>query len=231
MLTNLILLQADTSELLGVQFVELSNFLGLLIRFSFNLLVITIIVRGLYFSVSRRKDYFFAFVLISAVIFLICFLLDVVSLQIGFALGLFAIFGIIRYRTNPIPIKEMTYLFVVIGISVINGLATELISYVELVFTNISLIVIIYVLENAWAAKKEVSKVVTYEKIELIKPDKRQELIDDISERTGLDITRLEIGRIDFLRDTARIRIYFLEEPDVSHSGVETRSSEENSRI
>lgn len=130
MLTNLILLQPETKELFGVSFINIQDFLSLIIRFCFNLLVITIIVRGLYYTTNKRNDYFFSFILISAVIFLICFLLDIVSLQIGFALGLFAIFGIIRYRTNPIPIKEMTYLFVVIGISVINGLATSKISYV-----------------------------------------------------------------------------------------------------
>jgi hypothetical protein len=231
MLTNLILLQTETTELLGVRFINIQDFFSLIIRFSFNLLVITIIVRGLYYSASRRKDYFFAFVLISAVIFLICFLLDIVSLQIGFALGLFAIFGIIRYRTNPIPIKEMTYLFVVIGISVINGLATSKISYVELVFTNIALILVVYVLEKAWVVRKEMSKVISYEKIDLIKPEKRQELINDLRTRTGLEITRIEIGRIDFIRDTARIRIYFLEEPDVTEEGIETRSSEENTNI
>lgn len=231
MLTNLILLQTETKDLLGVSFINIQDFFSLIIRFSFNLLVITIIVRGLYYSASRRKDYFFAFVLISAVIFLICFLLDIVSLQIGFALGLFAIFGIIRYRTNPIPIKEMTYLFVVIGISVINGLATSKISYVELVFTNIALILVVYILEKAWVVRKEVSKVISYEKIDLIKPGKRQELINDLRIRTGLDITRIEIGRIDFIRDTARIRIYYLEEPDVTEEGIETRSSEENTEI
>jgi hypothetical protein len=231
MLTNLILLQTDTMELFGVRFINIQDFFSLIIRFSFNLLVITIIVRGLYYSTNRRKDYFFAFMLISAVIFLICFLLDIVSLQIGFALGLFAIFGIIRYRTNPIPIKEMTYLFVVIGISVINGLATSKISYIELVFTNIALILVVYVLEKAWVVRKEVSKFISYEKIELIKPEKRQELINDLRARTGLDITRLEIGRIDFIRDTARIRIYFLEVTDVTDEGIETRSSEENTSI
>jgi hypothetical protein len=231
MLTNLILLQSETKDLLGVSFINIQDFFSLIVRFSFNLLVITIIVRGLYYTTSRRKDYFFAFVLISAVIFLICFLLDIVSLQIGFALGLFAIFGIIRYRTNPIPIKEMTYLFVVIGISVINGLATSKISYVELVFTNIALILVVYILEKAWVVKKEVSKVISYEKIDLIKPGKRQELIDDLRARTGLDIIRIEIGRIDFIRDTARIRIYYLEEPDVTEEGIETRSSEENTEI
>jgi len=231
MLTNLIQLQADTSELFGVQFIDVPEFLQLLVRFSFNMLVVFIIVVGLYFSVSRKKGYMFSYVLISAVIFLLCFLLSAIGLDVGFALGLFAIFGIIRYRTNPIPIKEMTYLFVVIGVSVINGLATEEVSYIELVFTNVALILVVYILEKAWVSKKEVSKQISYEKIDLIKPERRKELIDDLKERTGLDITRIEIGRINFIRDTVRIRIYYFEEPEFSEDGVETRSSDDTSLL
>jgi len=231
MLTNLIQLQADTSELFGVQFIDIPEFLQLLVRFSFNMLVVFIIVVGLYFSVSRKKGYMFSYVLISAVIFLLCFLLSAIGLDVGFALGLFAIFGIIRYRTNPIPIKEMTYLFVVIGVSVINGLATEEVSYIELVFTNVALILVVYILEKAWVSKKEVSKQISYEKIDLIKPERRKELIDDLKERTGLDITRIEIGRINFIRDTVRIRIYYFEEPEFSEDGVETRSSDDTSLL
>ena len=105
MLTNYPLLQATQHELLGTGFFDASALVALVIRFSFNLLVVGIIVRGLYFSVAKRKNYLFAFTLISVVVFLICYLLDNIGLQLGFALGLFAIFGIIRYRTNPIPIK------------------------------------------------------------------------------------------------------------------------------
>ncbi len=231
MLTNLLQLQADTSELFGVQFIDTPEFLQLVVRFSFNMLVVFIIVVGLYFSVSRKKGYMFSYVLISAVIFLLCFLLSSIGLDVGFALGLFAIFGIIRYRTNPIPIKEMTYLFVVIGVSVINGLATEEVSYIELVFTNVALILVVYILEKAWVSKKEVSKQINYEKIELIKPEKRKELIIDLKERTGLEITRIEIGRINFIRDTVRIRIYYFEEPEFSDDGIETRSSDDTSLI
>ena len=139
-------------------------------------------------------------------------LLDNVKLELGFALGLFAIFGIIRYRTDPIPIKEMTYLFLVIGISVINALANKKISYLELVFANFFIIGITYGLEKIWLVKHESRKNISYEKIELIKPDKREELLLDLKERTGIDIIRIEIGRIDFLRDTVNIRIFYYDE-------------------
>ena len=231
MLTNLIQLQVDTSQLFGVQFINTASFIQLLVRFSFNMLVVFIIVVGLYYNVSRKKGYMFSFIMISAVVFLLCFLLNFVGIELGFALGLFAIFGIIRYRTNPIPIKEMTYLFVVIGVSVVNGLATENVSYIELVFTNIALILVVYILEKAWVAKKEVSKQINYEKIELIKPERRKELIKDLQERTGLDISRIEIGRINFVRDTVRIRIYYFEVPEVNEEGIETRSSDDNSLL
>ena len=130
----------------------------------------------------------------------------------AFALGLFAIFGIIRYRTYPIPIKEMTYLFVVIGISVVNGLTTKNVTYFELVFANIMIILVVYVLEKLWLMKNEAKKLIDYEKIELIHPDKRAELVEDLRLRTGLPINRIEIGRINFLRDTARIIIYYTED-------------------
>ncbi len=173
---------------------------------------VVFIVRYLYYPVTRRKDYLFSFLLISILVFLICFLLESVKLQIGFAFGLFAIFGILRYRTNAIPIKEMTYLFILLGISVINALANKKISWAELIFTNAILVFIIYGLEKLWLLKHESSKNIIYEKIDMIVPEKREELKKDLEGRTGLKINRVEIGRIDYLRDTARIIIYYYEQ-------------------
>jgi len=198
-------------DVLAIQLFNNTGFKELLIRFSFNLLVIWFIVRYLYYDASRRKDYLFSYVMISTVVFFLCFLLESVKLEIGFALGLFAIFGIIRYRTNAIPIKEMTFLFVVIGISVINALASENISYAELFFSNLAVILLVWLMERIWMVNKEFSKIIYYENLELIKPEKEAELIKDIRERTGLDISRIEVGRIDFQRNIARIRIYFRE--------------------
>jgi hypothetical protein len=137
-------------------------------------------------------------------------MLESVKLQIGFALGLFAIFGIIRYRTDAIPIKEMTYLFIAIGISVINALASEKTSIVDLIFANAVIIFITFGFEKLWLLKHESQKIIIYEKIDLIKPEKREELIRDLCERTGIKkINRLETGKIDFLKDTCIITIYY----------------------
>jgi hypothetical protein len=146
------------------------------------------------------------------------YLLSGVKLQLGFAFGLFAIFGILRYRTEALAIKEMTYLFVVIAVAVVNALANKKISYVELLFANSAMVAFTYLIERKWLLRHEVSKTILYENIELIKPDRRQELINDLEERTGLKITRVQIGRIDFLRDTARVKIYFFEDENQAGS-------------
>jgi hypothetical protein len=205
------LLNIENYSFLGLDIIHVMNFKELLLRFVLNITVVIVIVRYLYYPTTRRKDYLFSYFLISIVIFLLCFLLESVKLQIGFAFGLFAIFGILRYRTNAIPIKEMTYLFILIGISVINALANKKISWAELVFTNIILVFIVYGLEKLWLLKHESSKVIVYEKIDMIRPEKRAELKNDLETRTGLKINRIEVGRIDYLRDTARIIIYYYE--------------------
>jgi hypothetical protein len=226
MIYEFISLQASQPELFGVQIIEVQDFVELVVRFCFNMMVIGLIVRGLYYPVTRRKDYLFSYILISVLVFLLCFLLENVKLQIGFALGLFAIFGIIRYRTNPIPIKEMTYLFVVIGVSVINALANTQVSYMELIFTNLAVIALIFLLEKIWLLKHETSKTIEYEKIDLIRPDRRNDLINDLKIRTGLDIHRIEIGQINFLRDTVRIKIFYMEDDAGEEENIITRSSD-----
>ncbi len=196
-------------ELYGIKVIDIPDFTELALRFSFNLLVVIILIRILYYPIAKRKDYLFTFILIGTVVFLLCYLLENVKLQMGMALGLFAVFGIIRYRTNPMAIKEMTYLFIVIGISVTNALANKKVSYSELVFTNLAILAVVYGLEKVWLLKHESRKTIIYENIDLIKPENYQLLLKDVEERTGLKINRIEVGRIDFLRDSARIRIYY----------------------
>jgi hypothetical protein len=206
----MLILASDKFKIAGIDVLDLSNFLELIGRFSLNLIVILILVRWLYFSTAKRKDYLFTYILISSIVFLLCYLLESVALQIGFALGLFAIFGIIRYRTLTMPIKEMTYLFLIIGISVINALTDTTSSIMEVVFTNLVIIFITYGLEKRWLLKHESSKKINYEKIDLIKPERHNELIGDLQTRTGIsNITRVEIGEIDFLKDTCHIKIFF----------------------
>lgn len=208
----------DEIKIAGVDIIDVPGFLELVMRFALNTAVILILIRWLYYSTSKRKDYLFTYILIASIVFLLCFLLENVKLQIGFALGLFAIFGIIRYRTNSIPIKEMTYLFLVIGISVINSLTSTSATLVDLLFTNLVIVFITFGLEKLWLIKHESSKIIIYEKINLIRPENRKELLKDLSERTGISkINRIEIGRIDFLRDTCEMTIfYYVTEPESS---------------
>ena len=209
---ELLLILLDSIEFLGTPLFDPEDFWKLIVKTVFNLIIITVIIRYIYYPVTKNKDYLFTYFLISMTVFLLCVLLDSVKFQLGFALGLFAIFGIIRYRTYPIAIKEMTYLFLVIGISVVNALSNKKISYAELVFANLMIVFVTYGMENLWLLRHQSRKNITYEKIELILPEKREELIADLKARTGIDVIRVEIRRIDFLRDTANLRIFYYEE-------------------
>ncbi|MBN2481606.1 MAG: DUF4956 domain-containing protein [Bacteroidales bacterium] len=197
------------NTILGLDIFHATSFNELLLRFAINSSVILIIVRLLYYPIAKRKDYLFSFTLVSTLVFLLCFLLESVELQLGFAFGMFAIFGILRFRTNQIPIKEMTYLFVLIGISVINALAGDSFSLVELLFTNLVIIIIVYGLEKLWLQERECSQIIIYDKLEMIVPDKREELIQDLRIKTGLDIYRVEISRINYMTQRVRIVIYY----------------------
>jgi hypothetical protein len=209
--TALILNILSQIDFFSPHFLNAKNLLELIFRFAFDLVVTLVIVRLIYYPRNKRKDYLFTYILIGICIFLLCVLLENVNLQLGFALGLFAIFGIIRYRTNPMPIKEMTYLFLIITVSVINALTGENISFSEILFTNLAIIIAAYLLERVFLLEHEASKDIVYEKIELIKPEKSSLLIKDLEERTGLKINRIEVGEINFLRDTAIVRIFYYE--------------------
>lgn len=208
-----ILLQIVQSEeglrFLGIKLINPDDYVELLVRFFLNLLVTCFIVIVIYAKTSKRKDFYFTYIAISIVIFLLCFLLESVKIELGFALGLFAIFGIIRYRTDAIPIKEMTYLFVVIAVSVINALANKKISYAELITTNLLVVGGIFILEKILNLRQEISYRIIYEKIENVQADKKDVLMEDLKARTEIDIKHYEIERIDFLRDVAYINIFF----------------------
>lgn len=185
------------------------DFYKMIFRFAINIFFLTIIIRYIYYTSAKRKDYMFTYYMISIIVFFLCFTLKKYELDIGMALGLFAIFGIIRYRTNPIEIKEMTYLFVVIGVSVINSLANKKMSYAEIFMGNLIIVGTLVLLEKYWIVKHEVTKEVLYEKIENIKPQNYDQLKSDLEDRTGLIINKVSIGQIDFLKDTAVITIYY----------------------
>jgi hypothetical protein len=133
------------------------------------------------------------------------------QLEIGVAFGLFAVFSILRYRTLNVSVMDMAYLFLVISIGVINSLSNDQVSITEMIFANILVVVVIFVMEKVWLVKHASTKIVVYEKIENIRPENHDKLIADLRDRTGLDIHRVEIGRIDFMRDVARIRIFYFE--------------------
>jgi hypothetical protein len=196
-------------ELFNISLIDVEDFIELVMRFAFTLFINYLIVKKIYYARSLRRDYLFTYLLISVIVFFLCILLDNVKLQLGFALGLFAIFGIIRYRTDTMPIKEMTYLFIVIGISVINALANKKVSYIELIFTNLAILGLAWFLESVRFIKHETQKLVKYEKIDLIKPENRDQLLADLEKRTGLTINRVKIEKIDFMTDSALITIFY----------------------
>lgn len=177
-------------------------------RFVINTAAVWFITHWLYFPKSRRREYYFTFMLMGFSIFFLINLLGGVKVRIEFALGLFAIFGIIRYRTESMPVREMTYLFMIISMSVINGLSSNL-GWMQLMVVNLLFFGMTFLFEHIKVKGSMAVKMVQYDRIELIRPDRREELLADLRERTGLDIVRLEIGGIDFLRDMSVIKIYY----------------------
>lgn len=187
------------------------NMVTLPLMFLFNLAVIWALVYFIYYRISKRRDYYVTFMLFANAMFLLLWLMQILDIQTGFVLGLFAIFGMIRYRTETVPIREMTYLFIIVAISVINSLSLKAdgLAWYQLIFANATLILLALSFELWMSRKHESTKIVLYEKIENIKPENRQALIQDLEERTGLKITDIEIGHVDFLRDVAYIKITY----------------------
>lgn len=197
--------------------------LDLFLRLIINTTFTIIIARCFYFPKARRRDFFFTYILLGFCIFMLIHLMSDSKMKTGIAMGLFAIFCIMRYRTESVPIREMTYLFLIISLSAINGLAWTadispkhpefagplMTSMGELLLTDIVFVAGVWLAEANRLIKSLSSKYIKYDKIDLIKPNRRQELIADLKERTGLDITNVSIGSIDFLKDMALIKIYY----------------------
>ena len=193
---------------LGVPLCDTQNLIHLLMRFAFNLLVSWLIVRFCYYRKSGRRDYVLTFMLFSSAMFLLIFLMENVKLQIGLTLGLFAIFGVIRYRTETVPVREMTYLFIIISTAVINGLALN-ISYAELVAADALVVALLWIMEGRLLLRHTSAKLVLYERIDLIVPERRAEMVADLERRLGIRIDRAEVGHVDFLRDVAFVKVYY----------------------
>ena len=191
---------------------ELSHeLLNLIIRFGFNLSVAFIIIKLIYQRDHNNNDFVFTYFMFNSLIFFFASILGSITINMGFAFGLFAVFAILRYRTDPIPIKEMTYLFIVITIGVINALSGDEVSFSALLFTNTALVGLTYLLEKYWQNNLLASMNIDYEKIENVKPENHEALLADLKERTGLNIQDFQFSRMNFLRDTVRIKIYYKE--------------------
>ncbi len=204
-----LLLQSDEpSKILDLKFFD-NDIYDLMLRSLFNFIVVFVMVKVIYRSDKKNKNYAFTFYMFSIIIFFLCYLLSGLKLDMGFAFGLFAIFSILRYRTISIPMKEMTYLFMIIAIAVINALTTKKVSFVELLFTNLAVVASAYLLERLWYKEGLSEQTIEYEKIENIKPERRAEMMQDLRDRTGLDIRTFEIVTTDFLRDMARVKVFY----------------------
>lgn len=187
----------------------MDNFAEFLISFLFNLSVALVIVRLIYYPQKHNKRYVFTFLAFNTIIYFVLSFMTSIELSIGVGFGMFAIFSILRYRTDPIPIREMTYLFIITALPVMNTAGLNQDIWLELVIANLAVVVILFILEKEWGFQYESSKKVLYEKIELIKPENRLALIEDLESRTGLKIKRVAVGKVNFLRDTAEIKIYY----------------------
>lgn len=211
------LLQAVTEAPTGESTVELVKMMSKFsIRFLIDMVSVFVLIRLVYYRVYKHSDLFFTFFIFNIVIFLICFLLNKVELSMGAAFGLFAVFSMLRYRTEDISIKDMTYLFLVIAMGLIAAVTkikdtSNVYEYMFLGLINLVIIGITFLFESSVLFKKESVKLINYENIELIKPDRHAELIADIKNRTGIHVHRISIGKIDFLKDSAQIKVYYYE--------------------
>ena len=193
-------------SIIDLSTLDLSPAMSLTVQFIFNMVICSILVWFFYYPKSHNKGFSVTFMLFSAVVFLLLYFMGGVSLDITVGLGLFMIFGIMRYRTEMVPIREMTYLFVTIATAVINGINTINDS---LILANVLLIALLAVVEYVIGRKREVSKLICFERIELIRPERRKELIADLESRLGHKINRVEVGNVDFLRDVAFLKVYY----------------------
>lgn len=200
-------------DLFSTPFFDFVGLTELLLRTAINLAFITALVRGVYYRFSPNREFAFTYFLFNILIFFVCYLMSGVNVNMGFGFGLFAIFGILRYRTATLSIKEMTYLLAVIVLAVLNSVSSQDISLVEQMSMSLFVVFFIYAMEKMWYQVREGMQEVRYEKIELIKPAQSAELINDLENRLGVKVRRFEIAEIDFLTDSARLHVYYEMEP------------------
>lgn len=206
-------------EFFGIPFFD-NDFYKMLLRLSINMLYLTAIIKLSYYRFSKKTEFLFTFYLVGIVVFFLCFTLKKYELDLGLALGLFAIFGIIRYRTDPLKVREMTYLFVVIGVSIINALSNKKMSYMEILLANSFITASIYYLDRYWSQQRLTPKEKTmpkdfgikdivYNSLENIKPEQFELLKNELEDSLGLEILKLDINEVDFEKQTAKIKIRY----------------------
>ena len=209
------------TTMLGIPLCDTTSILQLCLQFVINLVVSFTIVRCFYYPKSRRKDFAVTFMLFSTAVFLLLYFMKSVGIDVSIGLGLFMIFGIIRYRTEMVPIREMTYLFLTIAMAVING-SNLMVSYAELLLANLLIIVALALLEGFVMRGRKATKLVCYERIELIRPERHKELIADLEHRLGHRVEHVDIGNVDFLRDVAYIKVHYTPAPNEESSSEPT---------
>jgi len=187
----------------------MNSFTELLACFGLNFVIALIIVRFIYYPRQRDKHFVFTFFAFNTVIFFVIGLLTDSNISIGVGFGMFGIFSILRYRTDTMPIREMTYLFTLIALPVLNSLLLKSAAYGEFAVVNGATIAVLFVLEQGWGFHYEARKTIVYERIELVRPENWPLLLEDLRMRTGLPIKRIEVGQMNFLRDTARITVFY----------------------
>ena len=221
-------LNYQLGNMIGLTLLDPQHFISLVMRFIINLIVVIVIARLFYYPHSRRRDYMFIYILMSMSIFLLVSLMEGDGMNLGAAMGLFAIFGIMRFRTEAVPIREMTYLFMLIAVSVVNALGRaeyhpkadywDGFGLVNIIFVNLVFVGMAWLFESSKLVSSSCSKYILYDNVSLVSPEKRDELKADLEKRTGLNITRLEVGTIDFLKDACMIRIFYNEPKDIGNS-------------
>jgi len=198
------------NELFGVdQLIETGDFVKLVSRLGLNLFFVSIVVLGIYQRLYKNREYVFTYFLFNVITFAICVLLRKVPMELGFALGLFAVFGILRYRTEEIRMRDLTYLFIVLGIGILNAVANKKVSLAELLVVDVAIVGLTAVLELSSGGRGHGSTPMIYDNLALLVPDRHKELHEDLVKRTGLDVIRVRVNRIDMLRDCAEVTVYY----------------------
>ena len=195
-------------ELFGIPFFD-DDFYKMIFRFLINIFFLTVLIKYSYYKFSEKADYLFTFYLVGTIVFFLCFTLKKYEIDLGLALGLFAIFGILRYRTDPLKVREMTYLFVVIGLSLINALSNKKMSYTEIFVANSIVVAMAYFLDRYWNQQKTNTKDILYESLEHIRPEHHELLKTELEHKLGFEILSISLGQIDFKAETVKIKIRY----------------------